>query len=112
MLDELQTKTAEELLQIKLDLETDIDSIKSQIEAAQVKARETGVYADSVWWGKVKWALKSKGRQCQQIQLLLRQKNRAVQTGLENTFVTTARELLPPEQFQAIMDSAKARISL
>jgi len=110
MPDDLVAKSAEELLQIKLTLESDIDSIRAQIDAAQAKARETGEFADSDWWGRAKWALKSKGRQCQQIQLLLRQKNKAAQGSLENCFMTTARELLPAEQFQAILDTARLKV--
>jgi len=110
---ELERLTSDELLELKLELEGDLSSIRTQIAAAQQKAREQGEYADSQWWLKVNWALKTKGRQCQEIQLLLRRrKTQAVKTSVESEFVTLARAKLPPEQFNSLLQEAKEHAGL
>ena len=104
-LPDLSDKSVEDLLELKLELETDLDSIRAQIDAARSKAAATGVYADADWWRKVNWAKKLKGRMCQKLQLEIR-KRRDPKDALGRAFLEVARRSLNPEVFEQLQDQA------
>lgn len=59
------------LLDEKEVLEEEIDSIKSQLQAAKARSHETGQYANSVWFQRASDALRHKKRRHQRIQTLM-----------------------------------------
>jgi hypothetical protein len=93
---------------MKLRLETEIVSIRNQLNRAMNEARRTGRFADGSWWVKSNHALRVKGRQCQQIQNALHDRRQSARQGLESKFVTIARQELSEEVFQRILEKAKA----
>jgi hypothetical protein len=105
---DLPTFSAEKLLELKGELEGDLASIRTQIEVAQKVARETGEYASEQWWTKVNWALRTKGRQVQTLQLELHRRKSSKTSTVEARFVTLARKRLPAAEFQALLREAQA----
>lgn len=96
---------------MKVEVEADIDRMRGQIEDARRKAGREGIFADPVWFRNVNTALRIKGRQAQQIQAQLSALRSARGLLLPQTFMSVAREKLPPEQFQAVYDEAKRRVA-
>lgn len=106
---DLTGKTVDELLELKSQLEIDINSIRTQIARARIDARETGVYAESDWWQKVHTALRIKGRHCQQVQNELGRLRRAHKRSQESHFVQVMREQLDPTTFRTCWETARRR---
>lgn len=108
---DLGQMNAPELLALKVELETDLDNIKYQLETAEAETAASGIYADSNWYHAAKLAQRRKGRQVQQIQLELknRRENRPKVRGIPDAFMDIAREMLMPELFNEIFDEAKLR---
>lgn len=109
---DLTGKTADELLELKSQLEIDINSIRTQIARARIDARETGTYAESDWWQKAHTALRIKGRHCQQVQNALRTARRSRAKAVEQEFLRIARETLSPEEFRSWLERAYSRLGV
>lgn len=107
---EVQGRTYAQLQELRLELESDIQSIRRQIERAQAEARATGKYASDHWWLKVHQALRIKGHQCQEIQQemgrITKARKAARSREVELRFVEAARRRLPPEVFRSLMEEA------
>jgi hypothetical protein len=106
---DLEGLTEEQLLEKKLDIDTEIGSIKSQIEQARIEAAEDGRYADRDWWQRANAAMKIKGNQSQQVQIRLRVMKRERHEKLmwERHFVLIAKRRLSEELFDEIHAKAK-----
>jgi len=55
------------LIEQQDDLEQSISEIKAQLEAAVARQKDTGEYADPVWFAKAKAALRFKGAEHQRL---------------------------------------------
>ncbi len=105
----LRGKSREELLRTKQQLETEITSIRTQLDRARRESREMGRFAKVLWWCKIHQALRIKGRQCQQIQFELGRLRTARQHSVEGHFLDVARERMDPEKFQTFLETARQR---
>lgn len=105
---DLKGKSRDELLELKLKLDREISSIRSQITRAQAEARKSGRYADPHWWAKVQQALRIKGCQCQQVQTELGRLRRSKKT-VEAHFLDIARERMDSMNFKAYLETARRR---
>jgi hypothetical protein len=68
---DLQGKKRTELLKLKLELGSDMDNIRGQLEKAKHEYRKSGRRADEDWFRRADSVLRIKGRQVQQIQVRL-----------------------------------------
>jgi hypothetical protein len=59
--------TLEEMIARQDEVELEIADIKGQLEAAVARRRETGEYADPVWFAKARAALRYRGAEHQQL---------------------------------------------
>lgn len=99
--------------QIRDDLEKAsrvADEITRQIEEAQTRAKQTGRYADSDWFGRAKSARRAAGREISRLQTELgqvkaaqRAQNRERGEQFARRFVVNANLLLPAELYQQIL---------
>jgi len=101
----------DELLRMKIELESEMDDIKSQLSRAEAKVHSEGLYADPVWYARAKSALRVKGRQCQQIQLMLRKnkKKKKTERPMAEHFIDICRDTLEENDFKDILEEAKQR---
>jgi hypothetical protein len=102
-----------------LALQEDIGGIRAQLESAQSRFAETGVYADRVWYRRANDALRHKGRLHQSYQLLMTDIGKRIRalnvevsavkdTSDEREFVRFARLLLPEETYAGIWREVNA----
>ena len=98
----------EDLLALRIIIESEMDSIEEQLSRAGALAKRTGVYADSDWYWSAKRALQNKRRQVQVIQkeLGLRRRKQARPT-LAQYFMDVARHKLDPEIFANLCEEAQ-----
>lgn len=109
MEDKLPT-TKEALLELRLEIQGDIDRINGQLADARRAAASDGDYSDADWYRRAETALRHKGRLMQRIQLELTRLRGKQSNKLESAFIEAARELLLPDVFQNIMDAAHERL--
>jgi len=101
--------TKEQVLELLPQVTVEMDSIRQQIDAARVKARTTGEYADPDWYQRAQCALRARGRFHQRLQFRLSALKQTQSKGLDGYFVDAARELLPREQFERLLQAASGR---
>lgn len=106
---EVQGKSQEELLQLKLQLEGELATIRKQLDRARVEARASGKYANPAWWAKANQALRRKGRQCQQVQMELHRLRIARIKSVEGHFLDVARARADSANFKVWLETAKRR---
>lgn len=86
--------------------------LKTQLEAAKVKARTTGDFSDSEWFNRTSHALRMTGREHQQVIREIGDRNKAARreqgNRLERKFVEIARSRLDGELFASLMDDAQS----
>jgi|JI10StandDraft_1071094.scaffolds.fasta_scaffold273698_1 hypothetical protein len=124
---DLSKLSREELLELRVKLDKENDSIKMQIEAAEAKARQTNEYADNKWYQSAKTAKKIHGRQTQAVALELSKRKAQKRTdarlaasqdppkitrenkniSIQKAFVDIARTKLDPTLFNQILSEAK-----
>ncbi len=107
---DLDGLTRVELLELKLDLGQDINSIKSQVERARVNLIKRGEYADPDWYQRALTACKIKQNQVQRIQIELGKRKRNQTGKFENAFIDLARQLLHQDTFDLLMDQARSSV--
>jgi len=107
---ELRGKSQSELLQLKLQLEGELATIRKQLERARVEARASGKYASASWWAKANQALRRKGRQCQLVQMELHRLRQARIKSVEGHFLDVARERMGMDpNFKSWLETARRR---
>ena len=91
-----------------MDVLYEISSIKSQIEAAKATHKQTGQYADPVWFAKANAALRYKQARHQELLKMKSDKTKEEKKSrareFERAFVDVARDILEPDLFAEIMD--------
>lgn len=97
-----------------LELERDIANIRTQIEAAQATAAQTGEYADRSWFRRARTALRYKGVEHQRLlkqaaELRRAEKNKR-EVKFERAFIAAARRRLDPTLYQTLVDDANATV--
>lgn len=100
-----------ELIEIKLDeITEEIARIKAQIGIAKALAKETGQYADPVWYQRAMLAIRLKGKDHQALQIEFgkrrKEVSRAHNAAVERQFVEVARTVLAEHTFKRIMAEA------
>ena len=93
-----------------LALQDEMTRIKDQIARAKAEVERDGKYSDSDWWARVNSALRHKGRQHQQTQLLIGEINRRIrkkraeldQWDDGRKFITAAKQILPDVTYREI----------
>jgi len=111
----------DELLTLLQELAQEMDSIRAQIDDAKAEAAANGVYSDRDWFRRANVALRARGRFHQRIQMRLSSLRRAERaenarqtvehTPLETHFMRAAKEVLPRETYERIMQLAHGRMS-
>lgn len=105
----------DELVDLKNDLESDMDGIRMQLEDAKTDLITEGKYADRDWYVRANRALKIKGRHCQRIQQRLgklKANKPQVLRPLAECFMDVARETLDTGLFQEILEDARAKVNM
>jgi hypothetical protein len=105
---DLQGKKRSELLKLKLEIGSDIDNIKGQLDKAKHEYRKTGRRMDEDWFRRAKSVLRIKGRQVQQIQIQLAGLRDDKKRQIPLLFMQKAEELLDKETFERVLDAAIA----
>lgn len=104
----------QELLDLKLQVEVEMSSIKSQLAEAKGRAATEGEYSDPIWFRRAHDALRIKGRHAQQIQIELGKSNRAKkdaeQLRWEKVFVDVSKELLEENIFEKLQTETSRRV--
>lgn len=107
---DLRGKNRGELLGLKLALDREISSIRTQIMRVRLEARKTGHHADAAWWSKVHQALRIKGRQSQQVQKELGRLRVTRQRSVESHFLDVVRERMEHDpNFKTWLETARRR---
>ena len=100
----------DELLDLKLRIDTQIDGIKVQLAEAAGYAKAEGIYADPSWYARATAAGKIMGRKSQTIQRVLSQRKRQEKAERQRTigdaFIDAARVRLAPDTFTMVMEDA------
>lgn len=100
-----------ELLKYKVEIDGSSTSAQMQIDAAKGKMHSDGEYADPDWWAKVNGYKRMLGFLSQKIQLRIREVKEAqkleASLKIEPIFMDVARQVLPYEQFNEILQRAK-----
>ena len=103
-------KTKDALLELRLEVQGEMDSITTQITEARRRFAAGEGGADRDWLRRAESALKHKGRMMQAIQLELSRLKGKSSDRIESAFIEAARELLLPEVFKNVMDAAHERM--
>lgn len=114
MLDDPLPSTKDGILAEKEYVDQQIGLIKSSLDTAAAKRRATGEYSDPEWFNKARIALRMMGQRSQKLQRALsklRVKTHSNRSPAEY-FVDVAKQRLPSEQFQSILQEAVERKSL
>jgi hypothetical protein len=107
---EARGKSHAELLQLKLQLEGELATIRRQLDHAKAEARASGKFANPSWWAKAHQALRRKGRQCQQVQMELGRLRKARIRSVEGHFLDVCRERMGGDpNFKSFLETAKRR---
>lgn len=109
---DLRGMTRRELLVLMTRLETDADSIKTQLDRARGEQKTTGRYADQHWYTRAKAALTTKRRQVEVIKRELSVRRDERITSISELFVEAAKLFLADDTFDLIMQEAKANLDL
>jgi len=98
----------------KDQLQEEVDTIKHQLDMATATYHETGERTDPIWFQKATHAMRCKQRDVQKLarKIAKARKGNRAQHGNElgNIFIDVARETLPQEQFQRILQTAQGRV--
>jgi hypothetical protein len=108
---DLSGKKRSDLLRLKLELGSDMDHIRGQLDKAKHEYRKTGRRTDEDWFRRAKSVLRIKGRQIQQIQIRLVELKAAKKEQLPTVFMKLAKEKLPDDKFQKLLDAALEEIN-
>ncbi len=103
-------KTLQELEAQKDRIETELNSIKTQVELAIANQKVTGHYADPRWMASAKSALRWKGQHHQRVLAAaakIRKESKQSARSVESRFVDVAKRLLNKDVFQSILDEAR-----
>lgn len=103
------TMSRDEIMLIKVKVESDIDAIQSQLKRAHDNLKENGIHADRVWYRKAESALKFKGRLIQSLQVILSQRKTEKRRSVCEYFIDVARENLLSDVFHEILEEANKR---
>ncbi len=106
-----------EMVAAGLSLEDQLDAlntksalIKSEIQSAQQRTRETGDYSDSEWYQRASLALRLTGIDIQKVQREIGERNRAEKRGrannFENAFRSAVRKRVSEAVFKECWDEA------
>lgn len=98
-----------ELIDLRISLDTNIASIKTQIEDAQTKRIETGEYADSAWFRSAQNARRHMSRSVQLINLQLRKNKQFRNIPFTKCFFDICKERLSSDEFNTIRQIAEKR---
>ena len=104
--------TRQDLLNLKLEIEREKDSIQAQLNAAREKAAETGAYADRSWWNRANYAKLCMGRNVQAIQHELGRRSREAKAdgrAWRDHFFDVVQDRMGREIFMEYVEEAKAR---
>lgn len=107
---DLSGKSRDELMEMKLEIDCEIDSIKTQLESAKVTKAVYGTYADPAWFRKATSALRIKGRQSQQIQMFLKKMKGERAIAFEKLFIEVAQDVLDKEMYLRLIDETNRRL--
>lgn len=97
-------------------VEEEIAALRAKLENVRAKRHTTGVWADPDWYRRATARLRFTGLEHQRLLRRIAQvkadERKARHVSIEQAFVTAAREMLAPTDFETIMSSAQARASL
>jgi hypothetical protein len=108
----LEGMTREELVDLREHLEDEIRTITHNLGVSRRKARTEGVYADPDWFNRAEKALMWKRRQTIMVAKALRTAKSEKEKSTDYHFVAVARERLPGDLFQELMNEAHDRVRL
>jgi hypothetical protein len=112
--DDLSGLTDDELMAVKLSVETDMASVKQQLDEAKGNARAYGEYSDPDWYSRANGAKRFLGITHQKILGEISQRRRS--RGSENTlsferaFVQAAKLRLTEALFYDLVDEANRAV--
>lgn len=98
------------LVELRDKLQDELVQIKIQLDTAKARVHTDGEYADADWYASAMAAKRLKGQQLQRIQTQLGKKRRGENDSVERAFVDICRVRLHPETFQEIMGEANDRV--
>lgn len=114
--DEIAALSQEDLLDLKLIVDSYLNDIKHAIQGAKADVVAYGRYSDPKWFASANAAAKWKGRLSQAIQIELRRRKaeratqgRAATIEFAQIFKRCAKEMLDEETYQIIVDAARQR---
>lgn len=97
---------------------TDMNNIRAQIDRAKAEQKQGMGYSDADWFARANTALHIRGREHQNLQLEFKRKRkeaneakaRAGNATFERQFMLNAKQILPPETYQAIMTMTQMEV--
>lgn len=108
---DLEKMAQDDLLALKIQIDSEKDTIEYQLSQAAAGLRADGEYADPKWYSRAKFAARTKSQQSQAIQAYLgkKKRNSPVSLHLDGFFMDAARDMLSADVFDVIMEEAKTR---
>lgn len=107
---EFAAMSTDELEERRNEVMSELADIKAQIEGAKHKAFQDGIYADADWLTRAKHALRYRGIEHQKlnVEIARRKKDERLKraSSFSESFVESARQMLPVELFTQILASA------
>jgi hypothetical protein len=101
-----------DVLDLKVQLEEEIDAIKSQLDQYRIDYKK-GISGDYEWFKSARDAAKIKGKQAQRLQLEIGRRKRAQKQKdllrTERLFVDICRERMSKEEFHGILEEVRLR---
>lgn len=113
-------KTREEILEIRDDIQDEIDTLAEEVNKAKRAAATKGEYSDPQWFENQNEILRIKRRTIQRINELMGRKRReqtAPRVNIQNPstlaeyFMTEAEAILPSETYEKIIDCACQKLA-
>lgn len=106
---DLEQMSRSDLLTLKVQIDSEKDTIDYQLGEASVNRKTTGEYADPRWYNKAKFAGKIKAQQSQAIQAYLNKNgnDKTPSLYIGSFFIDAAKEMLTAEAFELVMQKAK-----
>lgn len=108
-----RTMSTDDLLELKVRMESRQADITMQLGSAKDKAAAAGEYANPAWYRNASRAKAAYGHDIQRIQNILKQRKERQNgnSSLENLFVTIAKRRLDETVFKDIMAEAREEMT-
>jgi hypothetical protein len=99
------------LIDLKLQIDSELADIKRQIQAAKTRLATTGEYSNPEWFARISAARQIKGYQSQLLQSKIAKKSKVRSVGVGQIFMEIAQRELPQDLFAKLLEAALGELN-